>query len=189
MIANPNDGNTPQVEQATPQISVSAGGLITATAEQQEGYVPGGTKSSTKQLPTQAAKTVTPGTTNQTAVASGRYTTGAVTVKGDANLKAENIAEGVSIFGVTGTHSGLKEITGSVSGLVAGFATWSYLTKTGYNAADDTGLPGIVAPTILVGNVGQSNTVTINGGAVRLASDTYSIMAFYIYDDFTITFS
>lgn len=106
MIANPNDGNTPQVEQATPQISVSAAGLITATAEQQEGYVPGGTKSSTKQLTTQAAKTVTPGTTNQTAVASGRYTTGAVTVKGDANLVPENIAEGVSIFGVTGTHSG-----------------------------------------------------------------------------------
>lgn len=106
MIVNPNGGNGPQVEQATPQISVSAAGLITAKTEQEKGYVPGGTKSSTKQLPTQAAKTVTPGTTNQTAVASGRYTTGAVTVKGDANLKAENIAEGVSIFGVTGTHSG-----------------------------------------------------------------------------------
>lgn len=106
MIANPNDGNSPRVEAATPIIDVSAEGLITATTEQEAGYVPGGTKSSTKQLPTQAAKTVTPGTTNQTAVASGRYTTGAVTVKGDANLKAENIAEGVSIFGVTGTHSG-----------------------------------------------------------------------------------
>lgn len=106
MIANPNDGNTPQVEQATPQISVSAAGLITAKTEQEKGYVPGGTKFSTKQLPTQAAKTVTPGTTNQTAVASGRYTTGDVVVAGDANLTAENIAEGVTIFGVTGTHSG-----------------------------------------------------------------------------------
>lgn len=106
MIANPNDGNTPQVEQATPQISVSAAGLITAKTEQEKGYVPGGTKSATKQLTTQAAKTVTPTTTNQTAVASGRYTTGNVVVAGDANLKAENIAEGVTIFGVTGTHSG-----------------------------------------------------------------------------------
>ena len=106
MITNPNDGNTPRVEIALPEITVSSAGLITATSEQEAGYVPGGTKSSTKQLPTQAAKTVTPGTTNQTAVASGRYTTGAVTVKGDANLKAENIAEGVSIFGVSGTHSG-----------------------------------------------------------------------------------
>lgn len=99
-------GTLAEVTQATPSISVSSGGLITASATQSGGIVAAGTKSSTKQLMTQAAKTVTPGTTNQTAVASGRYTTGAVTVKGDVNLKAENIAEGVSIFGVTGTHSG-----------------------------------------------------------------------------------
>lgn len=106
MIANPNDGNSPRVEVATPTIDVSAGGLITATTEQEKGYVSGGTKSATQQLTTQGAKTVTPGTTAQTAVASGRYTTGAVQVAGDANLVPENIAEGVSIFGVTGTHSG-----------------------------------------------------------------------------------
>ena len=99
-------GTLPEVIQATPTISVSSGGLITASATQSGGIVEGGSKSATQQLPTQAAKTVTPGTTNQTAVASGRYTTGAVTVKGDANLKAENIAEGVSIFGVSGTHKG-----------------------------------------------------------------------------------
>lgn len=106
MIANPNDGNSPRVEVATPMIDVSAGGLITATTEQEAGYVPGGSKSATKQLTTQGAATITPGTTAQTAVASGRYTTGAVQVAGDANLAPENIAEGVSIFGVTGTHSG-----------------------------------------------------------------------------------
>lgn len=106
MIANPNDGNSPRVEVATPTIDVSAGGLITAKTEQEKGYVPGGTKSATQQLTTQGAKTVTPTTTNQTAVASGRYTTGDVVVSGDANLVPENIAEGVSIFGVQGTHSG-----------------------------------------------------------------------------------
>lgn len=106
MIANPNDGNSPRVEVATPMIDVSAGGLITATTEQEKGYVSGGTKSATQQLTTQGAKTVTPTTTNQTAVASGRYTTGDVVVSGDANLVPENIAEGVSIFGVQGTHAG-----------------------------------------------------------------------------------
>lgn len=60
-------------------------------------------------LPTQATKTITPGTTAQTAVPSGVYTTGTITVAGDANLVPENIAEGVSIFGVTGTHSGGRE--------------------------------------------------------------------------------
>ena len=99
-------GTLAEVTQATPTISVSSGGLITASATQSGGIVEGGTKSATHQLTTQGAKTVTPTTTNQTAVASGRYTTGDVVVSGDANLVAENIAEGVSIFGVDGTHSG-----------------------------------------------------------------------------------
>lgn len=94
------------VTQATPSITVSSAGLITAKSVQTEGYVAGGTKKATKQLTTQAAKTVTPTTTNQTAVASGRYTTGAVTVKGDTNLKAENIKKDVTIFGVKGTYEG-----------------------------------------------------------------------------------
>lgn len=112
-IASIETGTTPDtVEQATPTISVSSAGLITASATQTEGFVVGGTKSATKQLSTQAAATITPGTSNKTAVASGKYTTGAVTVKGDANLKAANIAKGVSIFGVSGTLQ--KVATGTV---------------------------------------------------------------------------
>lgn len=73
-------GNIATVTQATPSISVSNSGLITASATQSAGYVSAGTKSATSQLTTQAAKTVTPTTQSQTAVASGVYTTGAVTV-------------------------------------------------------------------------------------------------------------
>lgn len=78
----------------TPTISVSSSGLITATS---------GNKSATKQLTTQAAKTVTPGTSTITAVSSGRYTTGAISVAGSSNLIASNIKSGTSIFGVTGS--------------------------------------------------------------------------------------
>lgn len=96
----------PTATQATPAISVSTAGLITASSTQSAGYVAEGTKSATKQLPTQGAKTITPSTADQTAIASGVYTTGAITVKGDANLAAANIAKGVSIFGVAGTFEG-----------------------------------------------------------------------------------
>ncbi len=66
-------------------------------------YVKGSKVTGTIQ--SQAAQTITPGTANKT-IASGKYLSGTQTIKGDANLKAENIKEGVSIFGVTGTYEG-----------------------------------------------------------------------------------
>lgn len=80
---------------ANPTITVDSSGLITATASASEnvtpsvsaGYVSAGTAgtvtvsgSNTQQLSTQAATTITPSTSQQTAVAAGKYTTGAVTV-------------------------------------------------------------------------------------------------------------
>lgn len=189
MITNPNDGNTPRVEIALPEITVSSAGLITATSEQTAGYVPGGTKSSTKQLTIQAGKTITPGTTAQTAVASGRYTTGAVQVAGDADLKSENIAEGINIFGVTGTHSGLKEISGSIGSVGAYFAFWRYMTKTGQIYTSDRSLPGIVAPTLLISTITESATFTMTGGIERVDEGGQSpgIALFYVTDDFTLS--
>lgn len=55
----------------TPSIEVSSGGLITASANG---------KSATQQLSTQSGKTVTPTESEQTAVASGKYTTGDIKV-------------------------------------------------------------------------------------------------------------
>lgn len=56
-------------------------------------------------VPKQAAQTITPGTANKT-IASGKYLTGAQTIKGDANLIPGNIKSGVSIFGVNGSYEG-----------------------------------------------------------------------------------
>jgi hypothetical protein len=53
----------------------------------------------------QGATTITPSATEQTAVAAGFYTKGAVKVAGDADLKAANIRNGVNIFNVTGTYT------------------------------------------------------------------------------------
>lgn len=125
--------------QATPSISVSSSGLITASATQSAGYVSAGTKSATKQLTTQAATTITPGTTSKTAVSSGRYTTGTVTVAGDSDLVAGNIKKGVNIFGVAGTFEGedpiqmvfnqgtsipISTTSKTISGLSSGDVVW-----------------------------------------------------------------
>lgn len=51
-----------------------------------------------------SAATYTPGTADQT-IASGQYLSGKQTIQGDANLLAENIKSGVSIFGVDGAFA------------------------------------------------------------------------------------
>lgn len=61
-----------------------------------------------------AAQTYTPTTTDQT-IAANQYLAGAQTVKGDVNLVAGNIKDGVTIFGVQGTHSGGTAPSGSVT--------------------------------------------------------------------------
>lgn len=99
--------------QATPSVNIDSAGKITASATQTAGYVSAGTKTGTKQLTTQAAKTVTPTESSQTAISSGVYTTGAVTVAGDSNLVAGNIKSGVSIFGVAGNYEGSGSGEGS----------------------------------------------------------------------------
>lgn len=53
-------------------------------------------------MPSKAAATITPGTSDQT-ISKGRYLSGDQTIKGDANLVAANIKSGVSIFGVAGS--------------------------------------------------------------------------------------
>lgn len=58
-----------------------------------------------KPTSTKSASIYTPTTLNQT-IAAGTYCSGTQTIKGDANLVAENIKSGVSIFGVEGTMEG-----------------------------------------------------------------------------------
>lgn len=53
-------------------------------------------------IPTKAAQTYTPGTTQQT-IAAGQYLGGAQVIAGDTNLRGANIISGTSIFGVAGT--------------------------------------------------------------------------------------
>lgn len=53
-------------------------------------------------ISSKSAATYTPTTSDQT-ISAGQYLSGAQTIKGDANLQAGNIANGVTIFGVTGS--------------------------------------------------------------------------------------
>ena len=126
--------------RAAPSITVSANGLITASVTQTAGYVASGTESAVKQLTTQAAQTITPGTAAKTAAAAGRYTTGAVTVAGDANLVAGNIKRGVSIFGVAGSYTGDGSGSADAGPTTVKFVAQNVLSLKAFYTSDNTSL-------------------------------------------------
>lgn len=82
--------NAPTVDNDT--------GVVTGTATVTAGYVSADTKSNTLQLPTQAAQTIHPSTTDQE-IAKGKFLTGKQTIKGVAvsGLSAENIKKNVTV--------------------------------------------------------------------------------------------
>ena len=92
------------VAQATPTISVSSGGLITATATQEAGAVAAGTKSATRQLTTKGGTTITPGDSEQTAVSAGTYVTGDIKV-------AAVVASGAKVSSGTVTSTSTSKFT------------------------------------------------------------------------------
>lgn len=55
-------------------------------------------------IASQAAQTITPGTSNKT-ISAGKYLSGTQTIAGDADLVAANIKSGVNIFNVAGTFT------------------------------------------------------------------------------------
>lgn len=176
-------------KQEAPVISVSSSGLITATA---------GDQSATQQLPTQAARTITPSTSTQTAVASGRYTTGNVTVAGSANLVPENIKSGVNIFGVTGTFEGGTPETETVNGSITaggknGAGSVYYCDGSSDSflsvniSSQDSKSISVQKNSIIGVSKGSDSSMSVSGGAQNITSSIYYI--YYVTGDFTLNFS
>lgn len=81
------------------------------------------------------AQTITPGTEDQN-IDAGVYLFGKQTIKGDANLLAENIKEGVELFGITGTYTGGDTVNPYKGKTIVGFgdsvfAGWGWKEGTG----------------------------------------------------------
>lgn len=138
----------------------------------------------------QAAQAITPGTSDKT-IASGKYLSGTQTIKGDANLLAENIKSGISIFGVTGTYesSGSSGGKNVAQGTITGAGTNAVTIDTGLNSintfalfnhssASASGITSVLYLNGTVTGVGVSysqyfktigysaGTITIDGGKV-----------------------
>lgn len=152
-------GSSATVSTGTNTITLTKTG-VTTTPTVSAGYVSSATASTatvalTASVTTKAAATITPGTTNQT-IASGTYLTGTQTISGDADLVAGNIKSGVSIFGVTGSYSGLdtSDATAAAADIVSG--------ETAYvNGSKITG--SLVIQHYYTGSTAPSSSLGVNG--------------------------
>ena len=139
--------------QATPSISVNSSGLIIATSTQSEGYVSEGTKGASKQLTTQSATTITPTKSSQAAVASGVYTTGAVTVAAIPD-------EYVDTSSATASESDV--MSGKTYGANGSVKTGTFTIDSELTTQDDllTQLENALEGKAAGGNSGESNIET-----------------------------
>lgn len=101
----------------TSDATVNAGDMLSGKT----GYKNG--SKITGNIPSKRAATYTPGTSNQT-ISSGQYLSGTQTIKGDTNLVPGSIADGITIFGKTGTFPAVhtntnfdKEIIGQIDNI------------------------------------------------------------------------
>lgn len=169
-------GTMPDVEAATPTISVSASGLITSETVQKEGYVVGETKSVTKQLPTVSDKTITPTKSTQTAVESGKYTTGAISVAAipdeyhdvsDVTATAAGTLSGQKFVDSFGTVvTGTMPNNGAISSTMDGLNVKSVTIPEGYTSG------GVVSVDDTVDNIADNQADLIEQIQTALASKT-----------------
>ena len=129
-------GTLADVTQATPAITVSAAGLITASATQAAGVVAAGTKSATKQMTVQAAKTVTPSDSAQTAVAKGVFTTGVITVAAVYAVIGVTYPSGSTCTCTNGSKTlTAKDTSGKALFVIPYAGTWTVKAVSGSNTA------------------------------------------------------
>lgn len=177
----------PTIALATPSVSLNTStGLVTATVTQNAGYVDAGEQSGTKQLTVQAAKTVTPTEAEQTAVAAGKYTTGAVKVAAISSTYvgsgvARNDSSDITVSGANVTVAQGYYDKGYAVSVASGSAKTpattitvtpgiSVNTSTGVVTATASGSKS-VTPTVTAGYVsaGTAGTVSVSG------SNTYQL--------------
>ena len=110
-----------------------------------------------------SAATYTPGTSDQS-IASGQYLNGTQTIKGDSNLTAGNIRNGVKIFNVTGSYAGSSSSGG-----------------TDTSDADATAANILSGKTAYVNGSKLTGTMTNNGAVSKAmtANGSYTIPAGY----------
>ena len=173
-IANIKAGEN--VEQATPTISVSSDGLITASATQKAGLVAAGTKSTTKQMTTKAGATIAPTSSKQLAVNAGVFTTGAIYIDAisgnyqDINTLTTQLYNSLRYSGLVNPSMSFSEMCTALSNAYpAVIMNFLYTTASNW---------------IIYPSMNQRTTPTITVGSSSIAFKVFKMDADSGYVDF-----
>ena len=144
----------------------------------------------TGSIPSKTAATYTPGTADRT-ISSGQYLSGTQTIKGDANLVAENIKSGVPIFGVEGSYT--SDATATASDIVSGKTAYVngekvagniYMISQGHltfseASVNNTNIQFVAGPASgIVGRlIGESSTLYMNVPSTEFGDATAADVA------------
>lgn len=102
------------------------------TLRKTAGYIPSG-PDETETVPAYTGVTsMTPGASAKTFSVADKYCGSDLTVEGDSDLKATNIKNGVTIFGITGTYSGSSYATYSGATTITPSTSAQYFYTNGY---------------------------------------------------------
>lgn len=170
------------IAHADPSVAInSSTGLVTASHYQHYGYIEStGTTTKTLQLSTQGATTVTPSETAQTAVAAGKYTTGAVTVGAISSTYVGSDIDRLDSTDLTASGATVTVPAGyyeeeASKAIASGSATTPATTVTANPSISVNSTTGLitatasatksVTPTVSAGYVssGTAGTITVSG--------------------------
>lgn len=159
-------GTIATVEGPTPDISVSSDGLIAASVSNPKGYQSESTtKTTTQQLTTKGATTITPSSANQTAVNSGVYTTGKITVSA-VPTETKTITANGTYNPTSGKY--FSSVTVNVAGESFNTQTKSVSpTESEQTITPDAGYDGLSSVT-----VGAISSTYIGSGITRKSAAT-----------------
>lgn len=182
--------SVPEAYHSSPTVSINSAGLITASHTQAKGYVStsrAGTETDTLQLSTQAAATINPTESEQTAVASGKYTTGTVKVgaisstyvgSGISRKSSTDLtASGATVTAPAGYYS--SQATKTVASGTAGTPTATKGTVSNHSVSvtpSVTNTTGYITGSTKTGTaVTVSASELVSGSETKTANGTYDV--------------
>ena len=157
----------------------STTGVVTASHTQTAGYVAAGTTTGTLQLSAQAAKTVTPTESEQTAVSAGKYTTGDVKVGAISTTYVgsgidQNDSTDLTVSGATVTAPAGYYASAASKSVASGTAGTPTATKGTVSNHSVSITPSVTNTTGYIAG-GTKNGTAVSVSAAELVSGTKTI--------------